>query len=126
MICILQKGSITRATETFPLFGNRLSFRGGINKKKMVLFYFCSKGKVHKKKSKKKLTTVSFAFTHTYTLEKLTLLLFFPKRTWKILKNVQNAKEKNISLSHVICGSSPSFFVPFPYVILDIPILQTG
>merc|ERR1712212_1461592 len=74
------------------------------------------------KKSKKKLTTVSFAFTHTYTLEKLTLLLFFPKRTWKILKNVQNAKEKNISLSHVICGSfSPSFFVPFPYVILDIP-----
>ena len=69
---------------------------------------------------------VSFAFTHTYTLEKLTLLLFFPKRTWKILKNVQNAKEKNISLSHVICGSSPSFFVPFPYVILDIPILQTG
>ena len=78
------------------------------------------------KKVKKKLTTVSFAFTHTYTLEKLTLLLFFPKRTWKILKNVQNAKEKNISLSHVICGSSPSFFVPFPYVILDIPILQTG
>ena len=33
------------------------------------------------KKNKKKLTTVSFAFTHTYTLEKLTLLLFFPKRT---------------------------------------------
>ena len=39
------------------------------------------------KKSKKKLTSVSFAFTHTYTLEKLTLLLFSPKRTWKILKN---------------------------------------
>ena len=38
------------------------------------------------KKSKKKLTSVSFAFTHTYTLAKLTLLLFFPKRTWKILK----------------------------------------
>ena len=44
---------------------------------------------MHKKKSKKKLTTVSFALTHTYILEKLTLLLFFPKRTWKILKNVQ-------------------------------------
>ena len=29
-------------------------------------------------KSKKKLTSVSFAFTHTYTLEKLTLLLFPP------------------------------------------------
>ena len=37
------------------------------------------------KKVKKKLTSVSFAFTHTYTLEKLTLLLFSPKRTWKIL-----------------------------------------
>ena len=57
----------------------------------------CStKGKVHNKKSKKKLTSVSFAFTHTYTLKKLTLLLFFPKRTWKILKNVQKAKEKTV------------------------------
>ena len=34
------------------------------------------KGKVHKRKVKK---SVSFAFTHTYTLEKLTLLLFFPQ-----------------------------------------------
>ena len=33
---------------------------------------------MHRKKSKKKLT----------------LLLFFSNRTWKILKNVQNAKEK--------------------------------
>ena len=77
------------------------------------------------KKSKKKLTSFSFAFTHTYTLEKLTLLLFFPKRTWKILKNVQNAKEKTfhfITLSHVICGSfSPSFLNLSLYVILDIP-----
>ena len=39
------------------------------------------------KKKGKKLTSVSFAFTHTYILEKLTLLLFSPKRTWKILKN---------------------------------------
>ena len=45
---------------------------------------YSPKGKVHRKKSKKKLTSVSFAFTHTYTLEKLTLLLFSPKRTWKI------------------------------------------
>ena len=30
------------------------------------------------KKVKKKLTSVSFAFTHTYTPEKLTLLLFSP------------------------------------------------
>ena len=31
-----------------------------------------------KKKVKKKLTSVSFAFTHTYTLEKLALLFFPP------------------------------------------------
>ena len=30
-------------------------------------------------KRKKKLTNVSFAFTHTYTLEKLTFFLFFPQ-----------------------------------------------
>ena len=42
---------------------------------------------MHRKKVKKKLTSVSFAFTHIHTLEKLTLLLFPPKRTWKILKN---------------------------------------
>ena len=43
------------------------------------------KGKVHKK-SKKKITSVSFAFTHTYTLEKLTLLLYFPKRKGRLTK----------------------------------------
>ena len=37
-----------------------------------------SKGKVHEKKVKNKLTSVSFAFTHTYTLKKLTLFLFSP------------------------------------------------
>ena len=73
-------------------------------------FWVCVRGR-RIKKSKKKLTSVSFAFTHTYPLEKLTLLLFFPKRTWKILKNVQNAKEKTfhfITLSHVICGTVKS------------------
>ena len=57
-----------------------------------------------KKKSKKKLTSVSFAFTHTYTLEKLTLLLFFPKRTWKILKNVQNAAGVKIPTHAIVYG----------------------
>ena len=37
-----------------------------------------AKGKVHRKKSKNKLTIVSFAFTHTYNLEKLKLFLFSP------------------------------------------------
>ena len=70
------------------------------------------KGKVYRKKSKKKLTSVSFAFTHTYTLEKLTLLLFFPKRTWKILKNVQNAKEKTLHcpMLSVALSFPPLFF----------------
>ena len=45
-----------------------------------------------KKKIEKKLTNVSFAFTHTYTPVKLTFFVFFPKRTWKILKNVQKRK----------------------------------
>ena len=45
-------------------------------------------------KIKGKKTSVSFAFTHTYTLEKLTFFLFFPKHTWKIKKNCKNAKTK--------------------------------
>ena len=86
-----------------------------LDKKKLKYLNKLRYGEGAKKKSKKKLTSVSFALTHTYTLEKLILLLFFPKHTWQILKNVQNAKEKNISLSHVICGSfPPSFFEPFP------------
>ena len=62
-------------------------------------------GKGAKKKGEKKLANVSFAFTHTYTPKKLTFFLFFPKRRWKILKNVQKRKNlnKNI-LSHVTCG----------------------
>ena len=50
------------------------------------------KEKVQKKTRKKKLTTVSFAFTHTYTPVKTNIFPFFPKRTWKILKNVQKLK----------------------------------
>ena len=45
-----------------------------------------------KKKRRKKLTTVRFAFTHTYTPVKTNSFPFFPKRTWKILKNVQKCK----------------------------------
>ena len=55
----------------------------------LLNLYEMSKGKVHEKKVKKKLTSVSFAFTHTYTLEKLTLLLFSPSvhgQFWKMCK----------------------------------------
>ena len=42
------------------------------------LVYFQSGSGEGAKKSKNKLRSVSFAFTHTFTLEKLTLLLFPP------------------------------------------------
>ena len=45
-----------------------------------------------KKKRGKNLTSVSFAFSHTYTPVKTNIFPFFPKRTWKILKNVQKRK----------------------------------
>ena len=62
---------------------------------------------------------VCFAFTHTYTLEKLTLLLFFPKRTRKILKNVQNAKETRpkIGLKWCARGALLIFLVIFTKAI---------
>ena len=53
----------------------------------------CELGKGAKNKEKK-LTSVSLAFTHTHTLEKLTFFPFFPKRTRKILKNVHKRKNK--------------------------------
>ena len=40
------------------------------------------------------MASVSFAFTHTYALEKLTFFLFLFKRTWKILKNAQKEPKK--------------------------------
>ena len=49
-------------------------------------------GKGAKKKRKKKLTSVSFAFTHTYIPVKTYIFPFFPKRTWKILKNAHKRK----------------------------------
>ena len=51
-----------------------------------------TKGKVQKKNKEKKLTSVSFAITHTYPPVKTNIFRFFPNRTWKILKNVQNGQ----------------------------------
>ena len=55
-------------------------------------------------KSKKKLTSVSFMYVCVAENAELLVffLLFFPKRTWKILKNVQSAKEKNISFHYIV------------------------
>ena len=80
---------------------------------------------MQKKKFEKKLTNVSFAFTHTYTPVKLTFFLFFPKRTKKILKNVQKRKNKKTiccPMLPVVVSFFPLFFwEPFPNVIFDIP-----
>ena len=58
----------------------RISFSGEYLQRFLIAVFFaifasCTKGKVHRKKVKK-LTSVNFAFTYTYTLKKLTLLLF--------------------------------------------------
>ena len=70
-------------------------------------------GKGAKKKQGKKLTSVSFAFTHTYTPVKTNIFPFFPKRTWKILKNMQkrnNLKQKIFCpMLPVVVSFRPSF-----------------
>ena len=74
------KGQPAEAREKVLLPPNLVLSRGVRN---------INKGKVQKKKLKKNLTSVSFAFTHTYTPVKTNIFPFFPKHTWKILKNVQ-------------------------------------
>ena len=70
------------------------------------------KGKVQKKNSKKKLTNVSFAFTHTYTPVKTNIFRFFPQAYMENFeKCAKTQKQKTICcpmLSVVVF--SPSFF----------------
>ena len=84
------------------------------------------KGKVQNKKKVKKTNKCSFCLYTYIHSRKTNTFIFFPKRTWKILKNVQNAKEKK----HFISLHCPMLsVVVFPplflnlslYVILDIP-----
>ena len=64
-----------------------------------------SQGKVQKKKLKKKLTNVSFAFTHTYTPVKTNIFRFFPQSYMENFeKCAKTQKQKNNMLSHVTCG----------------------
>ena len=62
---------------------------------------------------------VSFAFTHTYAPVKTNIFPFFPKRTWKILKNVQKQKNNKTiccPMLPVVVSFFPLFFwEPFPY-----------
>ena len=63
------------------------------------------KGKVQKKKIEKKLTNVSFAFTHTYTPVKTNIFRFFPQSYMENFeKCAKTQKRKNNMLSHVTCG----------------------
>ena len=58
-----------------------------------------------KKKLKKKLTNVSFAFTHTYTPVKTNIFRFFPQSYMENFeKCAKTQKQKNNMLSHVTCG----------------------
>ena len=67
--------------------------------------YNIVKGKVQKKKLKKKLTNVSFAFTHTYTPVKTNIFRFFPQSYMENFeKCAKTQKQKNNMLSHVTCG----------------------
>ena len=81
---------------------------------------------MQRKKSKKKLTSVSFAFTHTYTLEKLTLLPFFPQAYMENFEKCAKRKRKKHFISlHCpmlsVVVFPPLFFNLSLYVILDIP-----
>ena len=57
------------------------------------------------KKKGKKLTNVSFAFTHTYTPVKTNIFPFFPQAYMENFeKCAKTQKQKNNMLSHVTCG----------------------
>ena len=71
-----------------------------------------------KKKIEKKLTNVSFAFTHTYTPVKTNIFRFFPQSYMENFeKCAKTQKRKNNMLSHVTCGLlvfPPLFLGTFP------------
>ena len=54
-----------------------------------------SKGKVQKKNSKKKLTNVSFAFTHTYTLVKTNIFGIFSQACLENVEKCVKTPKKN-------------------------------
>ena len=59
------------------------------------------KGKVQKKNSKKKLTNVSFAFTHTYTLVKTNIFGIFSQACLENFEKCVKTPKKPGTLSHV-------------------------
>ena len=66
--------------------------------------FIAFKGKVQKKKEKN-LTSVSFAFTHTYTPVKTNIFRFFPQAYMENFeKCAKTEKQKKNILSHVPCN----------------------
>ena len=79
---------------------------------------------MHKKKREKKLTSVSFAFTHTYTLAKTNIFPFFPQaymENFEKCAKTQKQKTIHCPMLPVVVSFFPLFFEPFPNVIFDIP-----
>ena len=75
------------------------------------------------KKCKRKLTGVSFAFTHTHS-QKTNTFTFFPQaymENFEKMCKTQKKKTLHCPMLSVALSFPPPFFEPFPYVILDIP-----
>ena len=91
----------------------------------MIMNIKASKGKVQNKKIEKKLTNVSFAFTHTYTPVKTNIFRFFPQSYMENFeKCAKTQKQKTICcpMLPVVVSFFPLFFwEPFPNVIFDFP-----
>ena len=58
-----------------------------------VVYYLIIKGKVQKK-TRKKITSVSFAFSHTYTPVKTNIFPFFPQAYMENFEKLQKQKNK--------------------------------
>ena len=71
----------------------------------LLIFEFSKEVRERCKKKEKKLTNVSFAFTHTYTPVKTNMFPFFPQAYMENFeKCAKTQKQKNNMLSHVTCG----------------------
>ena len=83
----------------------QLKQTGAVGIKHSKIYPYSLRERFKKKKLKKKLTNVSFAFTHTYTPVKTNIFRFFPQSYMENFeKCAKTQKQKNNMLSHVTCG----------------------
>ena len=82
-----------------------------------------------KKTRKKKLTSVSFALTHTYTPVKTNIFPFFPQaymENFEKCAKTQKLKQKiYFPMLPVVVSFLPYFFEPFPNVIFNVQNLYS-